>query len=63
VEAAKRLRDMLGAAYTPQVMAHLAQHFADGVPEDQLAAVAALFTGADQATPAAGLRVVGGGAA
>ncbi len=64
VDAAKRLRDLLGAAYTPQVYTHLAERFADGVPEDQLEAIAAQFTGADQAAPAVGgLRIVGGGAA
>lgn len=53
VAAAGRLRQMLGDAYTPQVYTHLAQHHADGVPEDQLAALADAFrTGgpvADQA--------------
>lgn len=63
VDAAKRLRDMLGAAYSPQVYSHLTAQFADGVPEDQLDAIAALFTTATpdaQATPTGGLRVVGG---
>jgi hypothetical protein len=62
VDAAKRLRELLGAAYTPQVYAHLAQHFADGVPEDELGAIAALFSGAADAGQAAGpqLRAVGG---
>jgi hypothetical protein len=46
VDAAKRLRDMLGAAYTPQVYTHLATHFADGVPEDQLENIAAVFRSA-----------------
>ena len=65
VDAAKRLRDMLGAAYTPQVYTHLAANFADGVPEDQLDAIAALFTGTAAEAPASasGLRIVGGGAA
>lgn len=47
VEACKRLRDMLGEAYSPQVYAHVADKYADpldpGVPEDQLNAIADLF--------------------
>lgn len=44
IEAAKRLREQLGEAYSPQVLTHLKTTFPDGVPEDQLSAVAAAFT-------------------
>jgi hypothetical protein len=63
VEAAKRLRELLGEAYTPQVFTHLATHHASGVPEDQLGAIAQLFQPL-QAQPTAagatGLRLVSG---
>ena len=61
VEACKRLKDMLGAAYSPQVYAHVEAQFPEGVPEDQLDAVAALFTTA-QPVANNSLRIVGGGA-
>lgn len=66
VEACKRLKTMLGSAYSPQVYTWVAARFPDGVPEDQLDAICAQFTqpqaGADSgaATGAGGLRVVGG---
>lgn len=62
VEAAKRLRELLGDAYTPQVFTHLATNHADGVPEDQLGAIADLFQPL-QVQPeaeATGLRLVSG---
>jgi hypothetical protein len=43
VEAAMRLRERLGEAYSPQVYQHLVQHYPDSVPENELAAVADLF--------------------
>jgi len=65
-EAAKRLKDQLGPHYTPEVYGWLKARFADGVPEDQVAGIAAQFT-PSQAAPApaadaapVGLRVVGG---
>jgi hypothetical protein len=60
VDAAKRLRDMLGEAYTPQVFTHLSTTFADGVPEDQLDAIAAQFAAPAADQPGTGLRIVGG---
>lgn len=66
VEAAKRLLELLGDAYTPQVYAHLVATFADGVPEDQLDTVAALFrpaTPSNNTQAGVALRVVGGGSA
>lgn len=64
VEACKRLKDMLGEAYTPQVFTHVSAQFADpanpGVPEDQLDAIAALFTTAKPASNVFGLRAAGG---
>jgi hypothetical protein len=65
VAAAKRLKEMLGGAYGPQVFPHLQAKFGEGgVPESELEATAALFRPA--ATAAATeqqlLRVVGGGA-
>jgi hypothetical protein len=59
VEACKRLKDMMGADYKPQVFAHVSAHFAEGVPEDQLEAIAALFRSAEPAAQP-GLRAVGG---
>lgn len=62
VEAAKRLRVKLDDAYSPQVYTHLVQHFPEGVPEDQLDAIAELFRPAASTNqPAGTLRVVGGG--
>lgn len=62
VEACKRLRDMLGEGYSPQVFTHVQSTFAEGVPEDQLDVIAAAFTAppAADVRPATGLRVVGG---
>ena len=65
VEACKRLKDMLGEAYTPQVFTHVSAQFADpanpGVPEDQLDAIAALFTTAKPVVSNVfGLRAAGG---
>lgn len=69
VEAAKRLRQILAEAYTPQVYTHLQSHFAGGVPEDQLPAIAAQFTPgqavvdnspATGTADATGLRLVAG---
>lgn len=63
VEAAKTLRNRLGAAYTPQVFADLSRDWPEGVPEDQLDAIAQrLAAPADQAE-APRLRAIGGGAA
>lgn len=46
VEACKALRERLGAAYTPQVYAHVSATFGDaGVPEDQLDTLAAQLRG------------------
>jgi hypothetical protein len=66
VEAAKQLKRQLGEAYTPQVYGWLTQRFPDGVPEDQLDAVAAQFAAPpaainDADAPVMGLRVVAGG--
>jgi len=59
-EAARRLKQVMGEAYTPQVYTFLADKFAAGVAEDLLPDIAAQFT-----APAAGtvspLRAVGGG--
>lgn len=64
MEACERLKATLREAYTPQVYMHVAANFPDGVPEDQLQAIAALFTPAqpvvDNRPAAGGLRVVGG---
>ncbi|MEY2689201.1 MAG: hypothetical protein RL375_3399 [Pseudomonadota bacterium] len=60
-DACTELRHKLGAAYGPQVRDHVLATYADGVPEDQLDAIAAQFR--PDAAPAAGpaaLRVVGG---
>lgn len=61
--ACKRIRQVLGAAYSPQVYAWVEARFPDGVPEDQLAGICASFAPAQAAQPgqAAGLRAVGGG--
>lgn len=59
VEACRRLKQMMGEAYTPQVYSFVADKFRDGVPEDLLPEIAAQFL-----QPAAGatpLRAVGGG--
>lgn len=66
VDAAKRLKAELGAHYTPQVYGWLVQRWPDGVPEDQLGAVAAQFAAPapainDDTAPVTGLRVVAGG--
>lgn len=64
VDAARRLKTKLGEHYTPEVYAWLSARFEDGVPEDQLDAIATQFTpAATTATPIAGngttgLRVV-----
>lgn len=67
VDAAKRLRQMMGEAYQPAVYLHLQQQHPEGVPEDELESIAALFTtGAADAPDQSvdhGLRVIGGGAA
>lgn len=68
VEAAKRIKAIVGAAYDAKTYAWLAQRFGDeGVPEDQIDALASQLgaASADQADAAAtdvpaGLRVVGG---
>ncbi len=73
VDAAKRLKAMLGEAYGPHVYAWLVQRFPEGVPEAQLEGIAQQFqtpaaaTGTYSATPDAaphaaphGLRVVTG---
>lgn len=67
VEACKQLKAQMGAAYSPQVYAWLAEKFgAEGVPEDQLAGIAASFTAPADAglmngtTGGPALRVVGG---
>lgn len=61
-EAAMTLRNRLGAAYQPHIWQELSAEFPDGVPEDQVDALAARY-----AQPAAdgdaGLRLIGGGAA
>jgi len=52
---------MLGAKYSPQVYAHIAQHYADGVPETELPAIASLFaTDQPVVDNRQTLRVVGG---
>lgn len=67
VEAAKQLKRDLGEAYTPQVYGWLTQRFPDGVPEDQLASIAAQFAAPaaaindDTAPAVTGLRMVAGG--
>lgn len=61
VEACKRLKVLMGEAYTPQVYSFLADKFAAGVPEQLLAEIAAQFTGGAAEQPAT-LRVVGGAA-
>ena len=66
VEAAKRLKVVLGEAYTPQVYGWLSQRFPDGVPEDQLDGIAAQFAAPaaainDDSKPVTGLRMVAGG--
>jgi hypothetical protein len=61
VQAAVRLRALLGDAYTPQVYMHLTREFPDAVPEDQIETIAALFAPAaapERAAPL--LRAVGG---
>lgn len=56
IEAAKQLRARLGKAWTAETMAWLKENFPNGVPEDQLDAIAQQLR-----TPARpGLRVVGG---
>jgi hypothetical protein len=61
VQACKRLRDMLGNAYSPAVFTWVSAKFADGVPEAQLDAICAQFAAppVDDAAPG-GLRAVGG---
>jgi hypothetical protein len=63
VEAAKRLKELMGEAYTPQVYTWLAQHHPEGVTEDQLSPIVTQFTApaaADQAEPTTGLRLISG---
>ena len=64
VEACKRLRSLLGEAYTPQVYGWVAARFPEGVPEGQLAGLCAQFSApaADAAPSATPLRAVGGSA-
>jgi hypothetical protein len=62
VEAASELKRRMGERYSPQVYAHVSAAFADGVAEDQLDAIEALFAPA-QTAAASGLRVVNGGTA
>lgn len=59
VEAARRLKELMGEAYTPQVYAFLADKFRDGVPEALLPEIAAQFM--QPAAAPQGLRAVGGG--
>lgn len=61
VEACKRLKELLGQAYSPQVYAHVEATFPDGVPENEVEGIAAQFTTA-QPVENNGLRIVGGGA-
>lgn len=64
VDACKRIKARIGAAYTPQTFSDLAARYADGVPEDQIDALCDEFAAppaaADDATR---LRLIGGGAA
>lgn len=63
IEACKRLKQLLGEAYSPQVYAWVAARFANGVPEGQLAGLCAQFAAPGaQATAPGALRAVGGGA-
>ena len=60
IEAAKRLKAMLGALWTPSTMTTLKTTYPDGVPEPELDAFAA---GVRNPTPQrSGLRLVGGDA-
>lgn len=63
VEAAIELKRRLGEAYTPQVYADLNARFPDGVPEDEIANLAAEFAAPIKPAGDAGLRLIGGGAA
>ena len=58
VDAARRLKTKLGEHYTPEVYAWLSARFEDGVPEDQLDAIATQFT---PAAPAATTTTAGDG--
>jgi hypothetical protein len=66
VEACKRLKELLGDAYSPQVYTHVAATYADpldpGVPEDQLESICALFAPVQPVVDNkfTGLRAVGG---
>jgi hypothetical protein len=62
VEAAVRLRAMLGEAYSPQVYQHLVAQFPDAVPEDRLEEVAAAFAppATQQGSGVVPLRAAGG---
>jgi len=61
VEACALLKRRLGAAYTPQVFAHLSAEHPDGVPEDRLDALAEFFAPrTDEQAPDA--RTAGGAA-
>lgn len=59
VEACRLLRARLGGAYTPQVYADVQAQYPDGVPEDQIDALAARYAPA----PEQAGRATGGGAA
>jgi hypothetical protein len=65
VEAAKRLKALLGSAYSPQVYGWITQRFPEGVPEDQLDGIAGQFAQApaqtDSSAAPMGLRMVAGG--
>jgi transposase len=69
VESAKRLKDLLGSDYTPEVFKWLQQRWPEqSVPEDKIAGIAAQFRSpaaapaeAPSATGTTGLRIVGGG--
>ena len=68
VEAAKLLKQRLGEQYTPQVYADLLRDFTEGVPEDEIDALAARYRGGGAGASTDGgtvlpLRAVGGGAA
>lgn len=65
VEACKRLREMLGADYKPQIFAALSDAHGTGVPEDALPAIAEQWRSTASQAPASetGLRAIGGGAA
>jgi hypothetical protein len=61
VAACKRIRQQLGAAYTPQIYAWVEARFPEGVPEDQLETICANFAPKQAEAAPTGLRAVGGG--